>query len=574
MSSKNNKWIRSFKVVHVLLLTSSMMLLPQDVVAANNMKCVGLYGMQSSSLSSPFWTQEKPLVDAELSVGASARRSLGFGSVEVDSSKPNPLSRNDFVIGKSEKPVKIIKYEMIAKEENSSEKEMGYAGLTAAGAKVFEEMKQTFVQRNRLSRNVIANSETLMHTIQLTRLIGANMLLTGPGGGGKSMSVDFFLSGEANKPYDILFHQMLPESAIVGGQIMEAAKNGQYKVNIAGSMADHVVAIADEAHMAGPHLIATLFPLLERGRKIRQGQVRGKAKLQTVYATMNANLSEMVDSFYGNGLGPQALPYANRWQFKAFVYNWLDIEQRTSLWDREEKKRRLAMIAKHHPEVLKDEVFVDLKPINWDHARELATAMFKLTDGAKQVLREMSEMMREENHKAVKDSEREANEQRLTKSSVLVPSGDLTTRLDLQLQEMVEYSAFIDFMNSGLPVPNKRIELDVASTWRALYMLTTVTGGQAQLKYDPQAETKWTIDYGWSFDVNKAADLREELIIKNIQAEQARFRKIFEDHLKNYHQATEMRAKALATGNSVSEPKDIEETSFELMLMRSRQVIP
>ncbi len=466
--------------------------------------------------------------------------------------------------------LKIINYGKIEKTDENNETEIGYKGLTKAGQKIFAEMRQTFVQRDRLSKNVIADSETLMHSIQLTRLIGANMLLTGPGGGGKSMSVDFFLSGEATKPYDILFHQMLPESAIVGGQIMEAAKNGQYRVNIAGSMADHVVAIADEAHMAGPHLIATLFPLLERGRKIRQGQVSGKAKLQTVYATMNANLPEMVESFYSNGLGPQALPYANRWQFKAFVYNWLDTEQRTSLWEREEKKRRLSAIAKHHPEVLKDEVFVGLKPVNWDQARELATAMFKLSKDAAQVLREISEEMRGQNHEAVKISENNAKEARLSRADVLVPNGDLTTRLDLQLQEMVEYSAFIDYMNSGLPIPDKPIVLDVASTWRAMYMLTTVTGGQASLKYNADVPDKWTLDYGWKFEIKKAANLREEGIVANILAEQERFKKIFEKKLGEFLQATELRAKSLATGEEPS----IEETSFELQLMRARHVIP
>ncbi len=72
-----------------------MIFLPQDLLAAKNkIQCDGIYG--NDNLQD--WNQTTNITPKD--------HKVKFETVEVDSAEPKPLSNKDFVLKRTEKPVK------------------------------------------------------------------------------------------------------------------------------------------------------------------------------------------------------------------------------------------------------------------------------------------------------------------------------------------------------------------------------------------------------------------------------------------------------------------------------------
>ena len=452
------------------------------------------------------------------------------------------------------------------------DKTFEFRGVTPQGLAALKKARDVIRERAQLFSNELRNLDTVHHAGLVARLFKGNMFLYGPPGGAKSAFVNWLMKGEPESPYKLQLHQMITEQAFTGGQNFEAAKEGRYQINTKGSLADYTLALIDEAEKGNPAALSSLLSLLNE-REILAGNQVIKARLETLFATSNANLPEIFQQFVENGQGSTAPALLNRFQFKAFIYNWLSPRDQAVLDQRRQRRRYLKSLAETNPEVLKDEVFLEPKQLDWASLRQLAHAMFEPSPLFMTVYREFVNDMREQTNRAIRESEERHQQNHLDEPFVYFPSADYTERLRQQIPEIVLMSAFVDFMLSPLAndtalmqITQKQIWLDPLSLWRASLVMTTIGPGESKLKFDPNGEQKIDIDFDWSIDPSTARDKREELLIQNLKAEQERFRRTFLKHIASVQSQIELRARNSAQGQS----HGLEDTSFELLMLRYR----
>jgi len=457
-----------------------------------------------------------------------------------------------------------------------------FQGLTAEGVEALRRGRDQLRSRSELFGKDIRNMTTIHHAGLVARLFQGNMLLYGPPGGAKSLFVDWIVRGEMESAFQLQLHEMITEQAFTGGQNFEAAKEGRFQINTQGSLADFTVALIDEIEKGNPAALSALLRLLNE-RQILAGNQVIQAKLETLYATSNSNLSEFYDKFFESGQSSTAPALLNRFQFKAFVYNWLSIENQTILDLRSQRRHYLKAMARTHPDVKQDSHFAAPEKLNWPELRELAFALIQPSSLFMTVYREMIQDLRDQTHRAMSESkERHKNDQE-KEPFPYIPSADYTERLRQQVPEIIVMSAFLDFLESPLSDdaqlealtwkaapgrPCKPILLDPMSLWRSYLVLTTVGPGHVKLKVDPLSDQKIDIDFDWSIDVNSTRDQREGLLVQNVNAEQERFRNTFLKHLAGLHEQIELRAENSVGMDlmDVSASEGEEETSFELLI--------
>lgn len=445
-----------------------------------------------------------------------------------------------------------------------------YSGLTPEGLQALRQARDTIRERARLFRSDLKNLDTVHHAGIVSRLFKGNMFLYGPPGGAKSAFVHWLLTGEIDSPFKLQLHQMITEQALVGGQDFESAKRGQFKIETKGSLADHVTALLDEAQLANPATLMVLQSLLEMNREVLLGNKVIQAKLQTLFATSNFNLAEMIQYFQETGQGPTAPAFLNRFQFKAFVYNWLSPKDQAALDQRVQRKRYLESLAETNPEVLNDQVFVKPGFLNWPELRQLAHSMFELSPLFMTVYRELVNDMRKQTNSAIRESEEAHRQSHLEEPFIYFPSADYTERLRQQIPEIILLSTFVDFLMSPLAddpylthITKKPIKLDPVSLWRGFLVMTTLGPGDARLVFNPNGDQKIDIDFSWSIEPSLARDKREERLIQNLIAEQERFKRTFLKHLDAIKDQIELSVRH----DLKKTTPEMEETSFEILML-------
>lgn len=456
-----------------------------------------------------------------------------------------------------------------------------YQGLTAEGIEALKQVRDTIRKRKTLFENEFMKMSTFYHLAEVARMYKSHVLLYGPGGGAKSKFVDWFLDNDIETPFKLLMHQMVSESVLNGGQDFEAAKRGEYEVNIKGSLADHAIAVIDEADQGTPAVFASLFKLLEQNPKVWAGKTIQPAKVETVFFTLNANLNELQETFKEQGMGPKFQPLMNRLPFKGMVYNWLDKVQRAKLHERVQKKRELLAAAAENPEVMKNEMFIEPPKLDESTMRRLAQSMFRLDSFANNIFINLLEEMRSKTNTEIKESEERNRTSPMDEPFVYFPSADYTTRLELQIPEIIINSAFVDFLLSPLAddenlghFTQKKIELNPLSLWRSFLVLTTAGAGEARLVIDSKDKDKVDIDFDWKIDPSTARDSREKKLIENLKAEQERFKSTFVKLMETAQNSIKARAANAAKtkkSNDLSSDSDIlKDESFESLLYWSR----
>jgi len=445
-----------------------------------------------------------------------------------------------------------------------------FAGLTQEGEQAFRDARDAVRRRDAHFGDRFRQLQTVHHVAQVARLTKQNVFLYGPPGGAKSAFVAHFMRGEEESPFKLQLHQMITEQAITGGQDFKAAQEGLFRINTKGSAADWITALIDELDKGNPAAIASLLSLLNEREVLAGGQVI-KARLQTLFATSNANLPEIFQQFMENGQGSTAPALLNRFQFKGFVYNWLPLEDQAALDRRRQRRSYLETLADTHPEVRRDEVFLEPEKLDWWAMRKLARAIFKPNELFMTTFLQFANDMRVQTNRAIRESEERHLHDPLNEPFVYFPSADNSERLREQIPEIVIMSAFIDFLRSPLAddpatfaqLRKKPIELDPLSLWRASLVMTTIGLGQTRLVSDLDSKQEIDIHFGWSIDESLARDKREVLLIQNLKNEQQRFKQAYLRSLSGLKEQIKMRARHAAPGSS-----ELEKHSFESLLLR------
>ncbi len=452
-----------------------------------------------------------------------------------------------------------------------------YRGLTQEGVAKLREARDILRERILFFDRGFKNLSTVHHAAIVARLHEGNMFLYGPPGGAKSALVNWLLAGEADAPFKLQLHQMLTEQAFTGGQNYEAAREGRFELNTKGSLGDFRIALIDEIDKGNPAALSALLSLLNE-REILAGGAVVKAKLETLFATSNANLPEILQHFIENGQGSTAPALLNRFQFKAFVYNWLSPLDQGLIDNHVQKIRYLKSLAAAYPEAWQDAVFRKPRPLDWSALRQIANSVFTLSPLFMTMYRELVNDMREQTHRAIRESEQRYKKNYLDEPFVYFPSAEYTERLRQQIPEIVLLSAFVDFLLSPLAdddrlslLQERPLSLDPLSLWRAALVMTTIGPGRARLVYDPNRENPVDIDFNWSFQTSSARDDREELLIKNLKSEQERFRRAFLSRLTSLREQMELMILSFPVNGKTPNRFNakIDEASFELAVMQN-----
>ena len=170
-------------------------------------------------------------------------------------------------------------------------KTFAFRGLTPEGLAALRQARDIVRGRDRIFENEFRNLTTIHHAGLVARLFKGNMFLYGPPGGAKSAFVNWLMKGEPESPYKLQLHQMITEQAFTGGQNFEAAKAGRFEINTKGNLANFVVALIDETEKGNPAALSALLSLLNE-REVLAGNQPVKARLETLFATSNANLRD------------------------------------------------------------------------------------------------------------------------------------------------------------------------------------------------------------------------------------------------------------------------------------------
>ncbi len=418
-----------------------------------------------------------------------------------------------------------------------------YQGLTESGLAAFKKLRNAMRQRFNLFSNEFKSLENVHHAATVARLFKGNMLLYGPPGGAKSAVVKWIFKGEAEQAFQLQVHQMITESAFIGGQNFEKAKLGEFEINTNSSIANFIVANIDEIEKGNPSALSALLSLLNE-REILVGTRVIKAKTETVFATSNANLPEFFTQFIENGQRSTAPALLNRFQFKAFVYNWLSVEDQAALDERVAELRRLKVIANilGGSAVLNQEEFVEPEIIDWNTARQFAELMVQFDKYFLINYRELMEVMRTSTHEAIRASEAELKADR----SLIpyFPSCDYTERVRQQIPQIIRFSFFIDLLLSDLSNDEnlvhfsrgKTFHIGPLSLWRAYLVTTTIGSGKTKLSFGPSKSSEASVEFGRIFSEVSARDLRETLIAKHMKEEEDRFRTAFASRMRKFQE--------------------------------------
>lgn len=459
-------------------------------------------------------------------------------------------------------------------EENKSERLRSYlkvdsnyafTELTEAGLEKLKELRDILRTRFKIFNNTFIALENVHHAMTVARLLKRHMYLYGPPGSGKTAAIKWMLDAEGQPSFQIQMHQMVSEQAFVGGQDFEEAKKGRFTVNTEGALVDFIVGLIDEAGKANPATLASLLSLLEEG-KVLIGKEEIDAKTETVFATSNANLPEILNYFSRNGMETTASAFLNRFMFKVLSLNWLEKRQRAQLLKIVQEKKRIEELSKIYPELKKDPTLVQAEGIDWESLRFFANRLISFDEYLNSSYNELFEQLHDKTAQAISASELAFKHRR--ESFVYFPSCEFNTRNLLLIPDVIKYSAFVDFLLSDLADDNnletflqKSLTLGPLSLWRGFLAMTTIGPGKASLIYKIEDESPFDLKFGSDLSTHTPSNDKERDLIRNLQEEQNRFKKEFNLILENYQKAIKS-----ASMYSRTESKSVDD-DFEILLL-------
>lgn len=402
-----------------------------------------------------------------------------------------------------------------------------YGGLSPKGLTFLKEQRDRLRAINESLNGRLLNLRSAIHAVLVGRMLKGHMFIYGPPGGAKSLLARELLAFEARQQFQIQLHQAMTDQPLVGGQDFEAAKRGEYVVNTAGSLVTFETAILDEIDKASPSVLSVLLGLLNE-REVQVGRRVIKAELQSGFATSNALLHEVFESFRENGQLSTAAALLNRFPLKTCLYNWLPDADQEKL--SELKFKRMLEDASHFERNTKPEAKPrEMLAVDWTALQQFANYVVRFSPNAMKAYTRLVNQMRAVTNHEVEASRTRFNEDPESEPFVYFPTADYTERLRQVIPEAIIYSVFIDFLLSPLSDDavlnagflNQAIELQPSSLWRGYLIQTTIFSGEATLQNN---EGKFFVEFSNRVDRRKLRDNRERALFKMIEKEQARFK--------------------------------------------------
>ena len=362
-------------------------------------------------------------------------------------------------------------------------------GLSQTGIKLVKCFKEILREHHkRFQEAQFANMDSFYHAIIIARLNAEHVFLQGMPGGAKSLMVNFFETQEGHRSYKIQMHKSIQPIAIQGGVIFAQLDKGEYKINTENSLVHYKTASIDEIDKASASTLGSLLGALNE-RSFFHGDEEDKGELETCYATSNKFLPDIVESFnnkddFGSG---EAL--LNRFLFKMYIANWLDLPYMADLLNSQQSKQGVRSKKRKQQADFQTEEKSILGIGEW----------FSLVGGISDdlfILDEENTMISRINYSALAELLHEYRTLVNKKSNAArgqerpidyYPSADLSTRLALKFISVIKASLFIDFLFSTESDENLEkwlenpVQVDTSSFWRLHLVLGTILGSENRL---------------------------------------------------------------------------------------------
>jgi hypothetical protein len=425
--------------------------------------------------------------------------------------------------------------------------------------------------------------DSLYRTALLARLTSQHMFLYGPPGSGKSALASYMASSEGPFFY-LQLHQQTPETALIGGQKFTALTNGTYDIANEGSLSSFELGILDEFDKANPSTLMSALSLLNTNeRLVLVGHRVIPSKLETVFATSNANMYEIIERYDSESQKQTAYAIFDRFLFKGFAYNWLS-EDHQKVIDSYHRKRAVVKVLAAEDPSLNANFFVMAPPrINWDVARKLMKKLFTDESLLDVALLEFTNAFRKDTNEFIEKNLEDNEYSESYEKNIYEPSHRMSERTRSKLISTIQAHAFIDFILSPMAdddyieqVTQKPIKLTHVSMWRLFPLFTTVGSGSAQLVITEDHQI--SVEFKFDFDRQNALDERERSMISFFLAEQERFNLNYQKILSRIQ--TQMPSAASAYTNKKTDEFDDNEFNqfernnhFESQLILSRSLL-
>ena len=378
--------------------------------------------------------------------------------------------------------------------------------------------------------NHVRYAKTLSHIGLVARALKEHMLLLGGWGGGKTRFADAFIGSEG---FRLLMTPMTEVDQILGARDFEAAKRGRHIVRVQDSMLSHRVALLDEVGNANSSTLGALHNALGVERELRIGSTTFPVNTETVFATSNDFLSELMTRFRLEGNEKAGLAFANRILFKTYFLNWIPEEEQAALDMLREAQDSGTVLSSKGSE---------LPTLNFIELKTLAEGLIRISPEYRSTEREFLKRFR----KGIQEL-RTQQETSGRSTHPYIPTADLTERLRGMLAPMVRLSAFLDLLNTPKALsklqPGQMLTLEPLSLWRLHLALTTNTSGTTSLNKNVSNPIGYEVTFADLPDPNNGF---EELAFYSIESERAIFNTALRETLSSIQSAVSQRAQMVS----------------------------
>jgi len=451
-----------------------------------------------------------------------------------------------------------------------------FKGLTPEGLKVVSKARDRIRKLYKLFPTQLFDMDAHMHAINVAKLGRWSAILAGPPGGSKT-GIVFSLTPDI---WAKQVHEMMNETAIIGGQTQKGSEEGVEDINTKGTIVHAKYVLLDELDKANPALLATILSAMNRGE--RSVYIQGKRVpilTRAFFLSSNATLYELIENFIQRGQGTTGPAFLNRAEFKLYVPNWLEESSQEQLFKISRRVDYLKAISKHTPDAEKELEALKLPQVDWEKLEDVAFTLFKTDDYFDATFLAFINKLRQKTHEDIRTSEQEHQDDPIGHPHVLVPPAEFSTRLMKEISRVVMASSLIDFLLSPLADEanlkkntSRQIELGPLSLWRSYPVFTAV--GPGKVVFNP--ETRQIIFNGKAgrdgqiqpMDMGQwianAKDSRDRQELEFMLAAQERFQKTLQEQW-NILERSNREAAALS---SDLDDVDLESVEFETILHR------
>jgi hypothetical protein len=278
---------------------------------------------------------------------------------------------------------------------------------------------------------------------------------------------------------------------VIGGGKTENSAKGEYAHYFGpNTMVHFLFALFDEIEKTNPEILNLLLGPMNPGeRRILVEGREFRINTRSFLFTSNLTSPQFVESLLRNGMIATALAFFNRVHFKLRYNNLLESRLLARLMALQEERRTLKATASH-PNATRAkerlrEISLPDSDIDWLYLHWYVQTMFRHTDASYRIAAEAGEKYGLKQLELMKEWAADGGRDEFEN----YPTSEITTRLMVEVPDVIKTSLFLDLLLSELPDQELKeifampVEVTEASFWRAAPLMTATVPGRTVYDY-------------------------------------------------------------------------------------------